>query len=448
VRRRLVIAIAAVASVAVALLAVPLGVVLSRSYRDQELLRLQRDTVAATRGVDLAVGRGDPVDLPRSPDALAVYDRNGRRVAGRGPLRAPRLVRTVLLRGRPADRSSDGTLEAVVPLVSSERVTGAVRARRSDTGATHDARATQLTLAAVALGIIGAAVLAAVLLGRGLAAPLERLAASARRLGEGDFSVRTTAPGIAEIDAVGIALDTTAQRLDDLVSRERAFSADASHQLRTPLQALRIELESVELRGDGPPELPAALAQVDRLQATIDTLLAVARDTPRTTAVTDLAAVLEEVRARWHGVLASDGRPLRVTTDVEHPRVSASGRVVGEIVDVLIDNAHRHGRGVVTVGLRPVGPFLVVDVADEGPGFAADPEAAFTRRVSADDGHGIGLALARSLAHAEGGRLAVSHAGPAPVLSLSLPRLGADARDAPAATDGFYPWRRRRRWVA
>lgn len=431
-RRRLVIAIAAVASVAVALLAVPLGVVLSRSYRDQELLRLQRDTVAATRGVDLVVGRGDPVDLPRSPDALAVYDRNGRRVAGRGPLRAPRLVRTVLLRGRPADRSSDGTLEAVVPLVSNERLTGAVRARRSDAGAAHDARAARLTLAAVALGIIGVAALAAVLLGRGLAAPLERLADSARRLGEGDFSVRTSAPGIAEIDAVGAALDATAERLDDLISRERAFSADASHQLRTPLQALRIELESVELRGDGPPELPAALAQVDRLQATIDTLLAVARDTPRTTAVTDLSVVLEDERARWHGALAAEGRPLRVTIDAEDPRVRASGQVVGEILGVLIDNARRHGRGAVSVALRPVDPYLVVDVADEGPGFAGDPEAAFLRRAGAGGGdghgHGIGLSLARSLAHAEGGRLTVSRSGPAPVLSIFLPRAGTGPR--------------------
>ena len=93
-RRRLIAAIAGVAAAAVVLLALPLGIVLSRTYRDQELLRLQRDTVAATRAIDLGVQRGDQIELPRSSDALAVYDRAGRRVAGRGPAAASPLVRS------------------------------------------------------------------------------------------------------------------------------------------------------------------------------------------------------------------------------------------------------------------------------------------------------------------------------------------------------------------
>ena len=113
-----------------------------------------------------------------------------------------------------------------------------------------------------------------------------------------------------EVDDVAAALDATAARLGDLISRERAFSADASHQLRTPLAALRIELESIELSGDSAPEIAAALAQVDRLQHTIDTLLAVARDTARSDAVTALRPLLDEVESRWRGRLAADGRPL------------------------------------------------------------------------------------------------------------------------------------------
>jgi signal transduction histidine kinase len=425
VRRRLVVAIAGVAAAAVILLAVPLGLVVQRSYRDQDLLRLQRDTIAATRQIDL--GRsGDPIELPRSSDALAVYGRDGRRRAGRGPAVASPVVRRAL-RGRPADASTGGHFEVAVPLLNGERVAGAVRAERADAGAAKDTRGAWLIIGAIAAAIVLAATLAALLLGRRLSRPLERLAASARRLGEGDFSVRPAPAGIAEVDAVGSALDATARRLDELISRERAFSADASHQLRTPLQALRIELESIELRGGAPDELPAALDQVDRLQATIDTLLAVARDAPRTsTATSDPVAVLEEVEARWRGPLAAAARPLRMRVDGDVPRVLASGAIVNEIAEVLVANAVRHGRGTVTLRLRPVEGFVVLDVGDEGPGFSGDPEAAFERRATSANGHGIGLALARSLAHAEGGRLTVSRAGPSPVVTLTLPRVRGD----------------------
>ena len=420
-RRRLIAAIAGVAAAAVVLLALPLGIVLSRTYRDQELLRLQRDTVAATRAIDLGVQRGDQIELPRSSDALAVYDRAGRRVAGRRPAAASPLVRAVLRSGRLADRASTGIIEVVAPLTRNERVTGAVRAVRPDDAAAREAHRAWLVLGGVALGIIAAAVLAAVLIGRRLAAPLERLAASARWLGEGDFAARAPHTGIPEVDAVSAALDTTALRLDDLVARERAFSADASHQLRTPLQALRIELEAMELRGQAPPELPAALAQVDRLQSTADTLLAVARDAPRPAALTDVGSVLDGIETRWRGPLAKAGRPLRVRISSPRQRVRASGAVVAEVLDVLVDNAHKHGAGAVTVGARHIGGYVSFDVADEGTGFGADPEASFARRAGSADGHGIGLALARSLAHAEGGRLAVTAPGPAPVVSLILP---------------------------
>jgi signal transduction histidine kinase len=420
----LVWAIAGVAAASVAVLAIPLAVVLQTSHRDQELLRLARDTTAATRRIDVAADtrHGDPVELPASPDALTVYDPSGRRIAGTGPPVAPPIVRTALRSGRTADAAGNGRFEAAVPLVSGERVVGAVLARRSDARAAHDTHQAWLFLGLAALAIVAAAVLAAVVLGRRLAQPLERLAMAARRLGDGDFSVRAPRSGVSEVDAVGTALDATAGRLDALVTRERSFSADASHQLRTPLQALRIELEAMELRGDAMPELPAAIGQVDRLQATIDTLLTVARDGAVPGAESDLEALADALVERWTGPLARDGRPLRVVaTGAAHAAVAAaSPGVVAEILDVLVDNAHRHGAGQVTVAIRDGVGWVAVDVADEGPGMGEDPERAFVRRSEgARDGHGIGLALARSLAHAEGGRL-TARAGSAPVVTLML----------------------------
>jgi signal transduction histidine kinase len=104
--------------------------------------------------------------------------------------------------------------------------------------------------------------------------------------------------------------------------------------------------------------------------------------------------------------------------------------VVNEILEVVVDNAHRHGGGAVTVTVRAGERWVAVDVADEGPGFGDDPERAFVRRAEGSgDGHGIGLALARSLAHAEGGRL-TARPGPAPVVTLLL-----RAADRTAAAD-------------
>jgi signal transduction histidine kinase len=403
VRRRLVLAIAGVAAASVVVLAIPLALVLQGSHRDEELLRLARDTAAATRSVDLSPAPADdPVELPRVDAILSVYGADGRKVAGGGPAAAPELVRTVLRTGRSAQHAGDGRLVAVAPLYVGERVAGAVRAQRSDARAARETHRAWLLLGLVALVIVSAATAAAVVLGRRLAAPLERLAVGARRLGDGDFAVRAPRSGIPEVDGVGAALDSTAERLDALVTRERAFTADASHQLRTPLQALRIELEAMELRGADAPELPAAIGQVDRLQRTIDTLLDVARDTVDFGADAELAPVLDALAERWTGPLARDGRPLRIVGAVRHVR--AAPAVVSEILDVLLDNAHRHGAGAVTVTARPLDGWAALEVADEGPGLGASPEERFERQAG-EDGHGIGLALARSLAHAEGGSL-------------------------------------------
>ncbi|MBA2513309.1 MAG: HAMP domain-containing histidine kinase, partial [Solirubrobacterales bacterium] len=167
--------------------------------------------------------------------------------------------------------------------------------------------------------------------------------------------------------------------------------------------------------------------QVDRVQSTIDTLLAVARDAPQRRERIDLRPLLDDVQARWRGELAATSRPVRLQVPSEPLIVRASPQVITEILDVLLDNARRHGRGEVVLAARPAAGYVAVEVGDDGPGFSLDVEKAFERRRGGGEGHGIGLALARSLAHAGGGRLDVPNPGPHPVVRLLLPMHADDS---------------------
>ncbi len=416
-KRRLVLAIAGVAAAAVVLFALPLAVVLERSYRDEELLRLQRDTVAATRGIDLTRGSADPIEVPRFAGEIGIYTTGGARVAGSGPRLADPETRRALGGHEPTGSTPDGNLVVAVPLLSGETITGVVRAQRRQAKVLSRSYRAWLALTGLGAAVVALAVIAALALGRRLAKPLERLAAAARRVGEGDFAARAPGTGIPEIDDVGSALNSSSARVGELVGRERSFTADASHQLRTPLAALRLALESdPRSSSDSATTVTSALEQVDRLQTTIETLMGVVRDRPTGEQATDLGMAVGELEARWHGLLAAEGRPLRIVLKVEHPVAAISPAVLAEITEVLMGNAYVHGRGAVNVVVRHAGDAYALDVSDQGPGFAGDLDQAFQRRVG--DGHGIGLALARSLAHAQGARLQITHPGFHPTVSL------------------------------
>ncbi len=253
-----------------------------------------------------------------------------------------------------------------------------------------------------------------------LAGPLEEVAASALRLGDGDFSVRSRRSGVPEIDAVGAALDSTAGRLGALLDRERAFTADVSHQLRTSLAGLRLEPEAaLEDPGrDQRAAIVAGIAAADRLQGTVEDLLALARDTRREPAELDVDGLLADADVQWRDL--GNGRRLRIDRREDAPAARASAAAVRQVVSVLLDNAAVHGRGTVTVTARETGGVLAVDVADEGSGIDRPESELFERRSPAAHGHGIGLALARSLAEAEGGRLRLTRPSP-PTFTLLLP---------------------------
>jgi signal transduction histidine kinase len=210
-----------------------------------------------------------------------------------------------------------------------------------------------------------------------------------------------------------------------------------SHQLRTPLTALLLGLEAdlnrtgADLRAAG----ERALRRAEQLRDTVDDLLGLARDTHRAGTPLDVPRLLAELTQRWHEPYAIVGRRLTVPDAPDLPAVSANPAAVRQILDVMLDNALTHGAGSARVDVVDMGGAISIEVSDEGGGLAGDPEDAFVRRAdgaAARSGHGIGLALARSLAEADGGRLVVRRAAPHPVFSLLLPDPGAPPRsDSP-----------------
>ncbi len=422
-RRRLTASILAIAVLAVVLFGLPLLIVVPRFVDERAALRLERRAVLASRQVPIDSARTrDPVEFPGTSEIrYSVYDGHGLRVSGAGPRRGDAVVRGAL--HNRVDQAEVGETRVVaIPIVDRETVVGALRASEPTTVADRQAQRAIVGLILLAVGVIGVgAVVARFVAGR-LTRPVGRLRDQAVRLGEGDFALTITPTGIPELDDAGIALVATARRLEDLVRRERAFSADASHQLRTPLAALRatIEAELQFPRGSNEPVLTEALEDIARLEATIEQLLAFARTSVVSGPGADVAAVLEQLRAQWHGVLAAEGRPLVVTWPHEELAVAGSSALLREALDTLVDNAVRHGAGEVRVEARCTEESVTIAIADQGPGFLAEPSA--DAGASSDGTHGFGLPLARRLIEAQRGRLVVARRGPDPVVEVVLRR--------------------------
>ena len=431
-RRRVRVSILAVTVLAVTLFALPLGVAVQRLYRSEAVAVLQRDAARAAAVVPDTIP-GGPVSLPRpssSQPVIGVYDMAGRRVAGWGP------ARSVLAASGPKAQVRDavegGDLAVITPIPSDQRAVGTVRAAvpyRTVTDRVHRAWAVMALLALIATAL--AAVLARRQSVR-LAAPLERLTRAARALGDGDFMVRAERSGLREADTASQALEDTAAQLGELLDRERAFSSGVSHQLRTPLTALMVGLEGALDRpgADLRSAIHDALSRGEHLCITIDDLISLVRSPDGSTAPADLARLVHEVGARWEAPLAARGRRLVTVARPELPSGLAPPAAVRQILDVLIGNALWHGEGTVTIEAHEADGRAAIEVSDEGPGLATEPDELLAVPTGRTDGHGRGLPLARSLALAAGGTLVLRRAAPRPVFSLLLP--------APASVRGGH----------
>ncbi len=265
--------------------------------------------------------------------------------------------------------------------------------------------------------------------------PLATLARAADDVDAGRLLPRPVPTDNPHIDRVAAVLATASVELAERTAaheeRQRAFANDLSNQLRGPVTNLRLVIESAERNSASSPLLTAAHVELDRLQVTVDHLLMLTRDRQPAAGSISLSSVANGAERRWSGVATAAGRQLNITADRSLPNVCGSKADVEQIIDALVENAIHHGGGHIFITTRAIQGGAAIDVADQGAGIATDQtDRIFFHRRPTDDSTDadprpsrsttIGLAAAKALAEANGGRLVLSSARP-PRFSLILP---------------------------
>ena len=360
----------------------------------------------------------------------------------------PGAITRVMRRGGMMTVTAPGELRVTLSVdgVVSDHPAGALVLARPTGELDHRLRMLWTWLIGVAAVGLLAAGIGAVTLARWVGRPLSELDAAAQKLGGGALGTRSpTGHGPPEVRRLALTFNTMAGRLEALVHGHQAMMADVSHQLRTPLAALRLRLDLLTQDADQATaaELAAAQGEIARLSRLVDGLLAVARaenvvGTPVEVAVD---AVLGDRAAAWRPV--AEERGVELTTACPGPvRASLGEDHLEQILDNLLANALDAvpSGGHVRVSAAATGQGARVTVADDGPGMSRPrQEAAFRRFASTSPPRaGLGLAIVHRLVTSNGGSATLSDTpGGGLTVTVELPGVQPDrARWAGLAASG------------
>jgi signal transduction histidine kinase len=410
VRYRLVFVVAATASLVLVAFLVPLAV----------LVR----TAAADRAVNAAVTQAQalaPVLVAADRRSLAtvvdqansdggyqftVFLPDGTRLGAAAPRSA---AVDQAATGSSLTAGTEGGREVLVAAAGRSEGTIVIRTFVSDADLGRGVARAWLVLGLLGLGLLAVSVVVADQLARAVVRPLGAVVQVAHRLAGGDLAARAEPGGPPEVRAVGTGLNLLAERIDGLLAHERETAADLSHRLRTPLTALRIDVDSVR----DPAERERLAADVDALMETVNAVIRTARrPVPAGGAeVCDAARVVAQRVAFWAPLADEEGRPVGVDIEPGPVPVRISGETLSACVDALLGNVFTHtpegtGFSVRLRGYPRGGAGLVV--ADAGPGL---PRWLVPQRGrSAGGSTGLGLDIVQRAAEASGGRLLLDRA--------------------------------------
>ena len=437
-RRRLLLSYLSITVFVLLVLEIPLGVAYTSSERRRLDSEVQHDALALSIRAEESLERVDRVALTKIADRyqsnyggrVVIVARDGTLLADSSPPRkGPRNFgdrpefRIALEKGkessgtRRSETLNETLLYFAVPVVNGHDVIGAIRLTYPTSFVDARIRRSWLVLVGVALVVLGIVFAVSLRLARQVTKPLEDLEDAAARFGHGELDTRAPVPkGPPEIRGLAESFNQTASRLEELVTSQQAFVADASHQLRTPLAALRLRLENLE--GELAPDpvaaedVAGALAEVARLSRLVDGLLELARaERGVATAVdVELAELVGSRVDAWSALAAERGVELAPEVAEDIVVRSAPGRL-DQALDNLLSNAIEVAPqgSAVRIEAARTGGRVALRVSDAGPGMTPAQRArAFDRfwrapNAERDGGSGLGLAIVRKLVTADGG---------------------------------------------
>jgi signal transduction histidine kinase len=346
-------------------------------------------------------------------------------------------------RAKTATHWGDGALEVTEPATRDGRTVGAVRISYPTSDLTR--RLVQIWgfRAILALAVLAVAAGLGALVARRLTRPLRQLNDMASRFSDGDLTARSPVTGPHETQTLARTLNQGAERLDTLIASQRIFVADASHQLRTPLTALRLSLDNIADGVDDDfvrEDVEQATAEVVRMSRLVNGLLVLARAEAKVTAAEPLPLreIVAERLSVWRPAADERGVHIALRGSVVdgRPLVLASPGHLEQVLDNVLSNALEVSPDGATITVRSEsrGDEVELTVTDEGPGMSdADKSRAFDRfwrgqGLTGRSGSGLGLSVVRQLVTDDGGTVALRDApgrGLSVVISLrASPRSG------------------------
>ena len=346
-------------------------------------------------------------------------------------------------RAKTATHWGDGALEVTEPAKRDGRTVGAVRISYPTSDLTR--RLVQIWgfRAILALAVLAVAAGLGAIVARRLTRPLRQLNDMASKFSDGDLTARSPVTGPHETQTLARTLNQGAERLDTLIASQRIFVADASHQLRTPLTALRLSLDNIADGRDDEfvrEDVEQATAEVVRMSRLVNGLLVLARAEAKVTAAEPLPLreIVAERLSVWRPAADERGVEIALRGSVVdgRPLVLASPGHLEQVLDNVLSNALEVSPDGATITVRSEsrGDEVELTVTDEGPGMSdPDKSRAFDRfwrgqGLTGRTGSGLGLAVVRQLVTDDGGTVALRDAaGGGLVVAITLrasPRSG------------------------